>query len=116
MFISLLVMVSIDKKNINDIKNGILKNTEINNIVYLNKYDNCYIVVDKEYLYLLNSDYEEVSKIMVSMMAKNKDNYDIIYKNKTIMYMDNYMDGDVLIYNYYDIYTYELIETIKLGR
>ena len=115
LFFSMFIMVKIDNSNIDIIKKEILKNTDIKDIEYLNKYDNSYIVVDNEYIYLFNSNYEEITKLDNKIVADNKNNYDIIYKDKTIMYMDNYKNKDGLIFKYYDINTYELIDTIVVG-
>ena len=43
-------MVSIDNKYVNNIKRDIIKNTDVKNIIYVNKYDSNYIVIDKEFL------------------------------------------------------------------
>ena len=31
------------------------------------------------------------------------------------MYMDNYIDKDSIVFNYYDIYSYKLIDSIIVG-
>ena len=114
-FVFICVMVSIDNKYVNNIKRDIIKNTDVKNIIYVNKYDSNYIVIDKEFLYLFNFDYEEVYKINKKMLHDNKNNYDIIYKNNTIMYMNNYKSKEGIIFKYYDIYTYEVIDEIVVG-
>ena len=108
-------MVSIDKNNINDIKEDIIKNTDIKNIDYVNKYDNSYIVKDKKYLYLFNSKYEEIYKVEIDLLYDNKNNYELVYRNNTIMYMDNYKKKYGVVFKYYDIYTYELIDELMVG-
>ena len=115
LFISMCVMVSIDKDNINDIKEDIIKNTDIKNIDYVNKYDNSYIVKDKKYLYLFNSKYEEIYKVEIDLLYDNKNNYELVYRNNTIMYMDNYKKKYGVVFKYYDIYTYELIDELMVG-
>ena len=115
LFISVCVMVSFDKNYINDIEEEILDNTDINNITYINKYDNSYIVMDKDNLYLLNSSYEEIYKVKISLLYENKNNYDLVYRDNTVMYMDNYKNKDGLIFKYYDVYTYELIDEVIVG-
>jgi hypothetical protein len=71
--------------------------------------------MDNEYLYLFNFNYEEIYKIKKKLLYDNKNNYDIIYKDDTIMYMDNYKNKEGIIFKYYDIYTYEVIEEIVVG-
>ena len=93
-FISMLVMVSIDSKDILKLENEIKDNTSIDMVQYVNKYDGYYIVLDKEYLYLFNDLYEEIYKIEIEKIHKNKNNYELVYRNNTIMYMDSYTKTD----------------------
>ena len=108
-------MVYIDKNNINDIKKDIVKNTNIDNVLYVNKYGYYYIVKDKSYVYLFDSKYEEILKIDNDKIYDNKNNYELVYKDNSIMYMDNYINKDGLIFKYYDIYNYELIDEVLVG-
>ena len=89
---------------------------DVKDIEYINRYDNNYIVMDKKYLYLFDDKYEEIDKLDVKDIYENKKNYDIVYRDKTIMYMDNFKNKEGIIYRYYDIYTYELIDEIVIGR
>ena len=115
LFISICIVVGIDKNSISDIEKDVLKNTNINDIEYVNKYDNYYIVLDIDNLYLFDKEYKEIFKVERDKVYENKNNYDIVYRNKTIMYMDNYKNKDGLIFKYYDIYTYKLIDEIVVG-
>lgn len=115
LFISLLIMVNIDDKYNDNNTKIIEKNTSLNNIKYVNVYDNNYIVLDDENLYLFNSEYEEITRLDLSLIHNNKNNYDIVYKDKNIMYMKDYKKQRKIIFEYYDIYTYELIDTVVLG-
>lgn len=108
-------MVNIDNRYFNGLKKEIFDNTEINNIKYINKYDGYYIVKDNEYIYLFNSNYDEITKIKISLVYDNKNKYDIVYRNKTIMYMDNYKNKDGVVFKYFDIYTYELVDEVFVG-
>ena len=45
-FISMNVMIYIDNKYILELEERISKNTDINDIVYVNEYDEYYIVMD----------------------------------------------------------------------
>ena len=114
-FVSMWIMVSIDKNNMKDLYKEIEENTNIDDVIYVNEYDNNYIVKDGEYLYLFNDQYEEIYKIEIEKIYENKFDYEIIYRNNTIMYMDNYKNKDGVIFKYYDIYTYELIDEIMVG-
>ena len=108
-------MVYMDKNNINDIEKDIVKNIKIKGIKYINKYDNYYIVRDKNYIYLIDYKYIEVLKIDNKKIYDNKNDYELVYRDNTIMYMDNYIDNDGIVFNYYDIYSYKLIDSITVG-
>lgn len=108
-------MVNIDKKHINNIKDDILKNTKIRDIIYVNKSSEYYIVKDKNYLYLLDSKYEEVLKKEIKLLHENKNNYDMVYRDNTIMYFDDDIVKNRLVFKYYDIYTYEIIDEVIVG-
>lgn len=114
-FISMLVMVSIDSKDILKLENEIKDNTSIDMVQYVNKYDGYYIVLDKEYLYLFNDLYEEIYKIEIEKIHKNKNNYELVYRNNTIMYMDSYTKTDGIVFKYFDIFTYEMIDEVVIG-
>ena len=115
LFIGIWIVVGVDRNSIKDIENDIIKNTDIKKIEYVNMYDGYYIVIDLNNLYLFNKKYEEIFEVERDKIYKNKNNYDIVYRNETIMYMDNYKKKDGLIFKYYDIYTYELIDEIVVG-
>lgn len=108
-------MIGNDNKYYDKIKKIIEEECKIDNIIYINKYNDYYIVKDKEYLYLINSEYRIISEIDNNLLYENKEKYDIIYDDEVFMYMDDeYIDNGV-IYRYYDIYSYELINEIKVG-
>ena len=114
-FILILGMVRNNDKNYNKMIKEIENNTLVKEVVYVNKYNNYFIVEDNEYLYLINNKYEIISEIDINLLYKNSKNYDIIYKDERFMYMeDNYKDGK-LYYKYYDIYNYSLIDEIMVG-
>lgn len=114
-FILILGMVRNNDKNYNKMIKEIENNTLVKEVVYVNKYNNYFIVEDNEYLYLINDKYEIISEIDINLLYKNSKNYDIIYKDERFMYMeDNYKDGK-LYYKYYDIYNYSLIDEIMVG-
>ena len=114
-FISMLVMVSIDSKDVLKLEDEIRDNTSVDMVQYVNKYDGYYIVLDKEYLYLFNDLYEEIYKIEIEKIHKNKNNYELVYRNNTIMYMDSYTKTDGIVFKYFDIFTYEMIDEVVIG-
>ena len=111
----IMFMIGNNNRYYDKIKKIIEEECKIDNIIYINKYNDYYIVMDKEYLYLINSEYRIISEIDNNLLYENKEKYDIIYDDEVFMYMDDeYIDNGV-IYRYYDIYSYELIDEIKVG-
>jgi len=86
----------------------------IDNIKYINKYDNKYVLVDDEYLYLFDYDYRNIISISADKICE-KINFDIIYRNEEFQYLNDYYLDNNLIYEYYNVYNYKLIEKIVLG-
>ena len=105
--------------NNNSYEDKMIKNVSIKcnieDIKYINKYNDYYIVIDDNSLYLIDSNYKIISEIDINLLYENTKNYDIIYRNGKLLYSDDiYKDGN-LIYRYYDIYSYEMIDEILIG-
>lgn len=116
LFTCVCIIIGVDKNYIKNMEKNISKKTNVKNIEYINKYDGYYIVMDLENLYLFDKDYQEIFSAVVDSLHKNKNDYDIIYKDMKVMYMDNYKSKkEGVIFKYYDIYTYELIDEIVIG-
>ena len=115
LFLLVVGMLSNDKHYEKNMIKNITKETKIKDIKYINKYDNYYIVMDKESLYLINDKYKIISELNKKLLYDNKKKYDIIYKDNIFMYFNDYIEDDKLIYEYYDIYTYKLLDKIVLG-
>ena len=114
-FIFIIYMDNNDNRYDDKIKKDITDKTDIKAIKYINKYDNYYIVADNNYVYIINNDYNELIRKDISLLHDNDNKYDIIYKDDYIMYFNNYMKDNVLVYEYYDINTYELIDRVFVG-
>ena len=114
-FIGMFIMVCIDGRYLNGVEMDIVKNTNIKDIEYIIRYGNGYIVMDLDYLYLFNDKYEELDKLELEKIYNNKNSYDIVYRDKTFMYMDNYKNKDGVMFKYYDIETYEEIDEVMVG-
>ena len=110
------IVIHNDNKYINKIKNNVYKHTEIDDIEYVNKYDDYYIIKDDKYVYVFDKKYNEIVKIDNILIYENIKNYDIIYKDGIVMYMHEYYKKNVLYYDYYDLYKYTLINTVSLGE
>lgn len=114
-FILISYMVYVDKKDSNNLNDMIVKKTDIKQYNYINKYDNYYIVLTNDYLYLYDNSFLELLKVDTTLIYKNNKNYDIIYDGNQLMYFHEYMNKNNNIYEYYNLYTYELIDKIVLG-
>ena len=108
-------MVDNDNKYNNKIINKIINKNDIKEIDYINEYNDYYIVKGKEYLYVFDNKYNEIFKIDCVLIYENKNNYDIIYKDELLMYLNDYYKDNKLVYEYYDLYTYKLLDKIVLG-
>jgi hypothetical protein len=108
-------MVKINNNYIDKLEKMIYKKTDIKNIKYVNEYGGYYIVMDNDNIYLFNYKYDEITRLKVNLVYKNDNNYDIVYRDKTIMYMDNYENKNGIIFKYYDIHTYEEVDSVVIG-
>ena len=115
LFICMLIIINLNDNYIDRLKNNIYKKTNIKDISYVNEYDNYYIVMDNENIYLFDDKYDEITRLKVNLVYKNKNNYDIVYRDKTIMYMDNYKNKEEIIFKYYDIHTYKEVDSVIIG-
>lgn len=114
-FILISYMVNNNDKYIANLEKMIIDNTDIKLVNYVNKYGEYYIVSDKDNLYLVNMEYDIIFDIEKSKIHENSKNYDIIYKEDKLMYFNNIYDKDRLVYEYYDLYTYEIIDKVVVG-
>ena len=109
------LMVMIDKNNITDMREEIIKKTKIKDIIDVIEYDNYYIVKSNEYVYLIDFEYQEVFSIDINLMHSNDKDYDLVYRENMLMYMDDFKKKNKVIFKYYDIYTYEFIDEVVVG-
>lgn len=106
-------MIIIDRNNTNDMKKEIVKNTKIDNIEYVNKYDNYYIIKDNKYVYIYDLEYIKIVSIDIDKLC-NKD-YDLIYRDDMLLYMEDKNTKSGLVFKYYDAYTCELVNEVMVG-
>ena len=114
-FISILYMDYNNQKYISKLENRIIKNTNIKNIKYINSYDEYYIIIDDNNLYVFDDKYVELLKVDKILLHPNDKNYDIIYNDGRLMYMNNYYKDNKLYFEYYDVYSYEIINEVLVG-
>ena len=100
-----------DKRLIKEIEN----NTNIDNINYVNEYGDYYLIMDEDYLYLINNQYEVINRVEEYLLCDNNDNYDIVYDDNLLLYFKDISHDNVLEYVYYDIYSCELVDKVTIG-
>ena len=107
------IMVLIDKNNINTMLDVVKKNTNIDNIKYFNKYDNYYIIKDHKYIYIYDLDYNKIVNYDINKIC-NKD-LDLIYIDNKLLYMEDINTKKGLVFKYYDSFTCDLVDEVKVG-
>jgi len=81
----------------------------------LNKSNLYYIILTTKNLIVLDKNYKEILKEDIKKIKKiDKDN-ELVYRLNNVMYETKEINKDKIIYNYYDIYTNELIDTVEIG-
>lgn len=114
-FFFILYMICNDNKYLNNLKKDIIDNTDISSIRYINKYDGYYIVSNNDNLYLFDEMYNNILEIDLDLVHENVNNYDIIYRDSELVYLNDIKDGSNLAYEYYDLYTYEFLDRVLVG-
>ena len=101
------------EKIINNIKKNF---SQTDTIEYANIYNNYYIFTTKDKIYVLDDKYKEVLKEDLNKLAKNTNNYEIIYRDKKIMYENTIRSNNKVIYEYYDSKDYKKISSTNLEQ
>lgn len=108
-------LIYIEKTNKNNLEKLIKKNYADINLYYVNKYDGYYIFISDKNYGVLDKKYNEVMLLDKKGFCLKKDNYDIIYRKDELMYLEEVLKKNKLTFNYYDINTCDLIESISIG-
>lgn len=111
LFGMVIFITGIDNRDTKKLIKDISSNSQIDNIKYINRYGEYYIVLNDKYLYAINRKYKIISEVDKILLYENKNNYDIIYDNELFMYMEEVNN----IYKYYDIYSYKIIREVDIG-
>lgn len=111
LFGMVIFITGIDNRNTKKLIKDISSNSQIDNIKYINRYGEYYIVLNDKYLYAINREYKIISEVDKILLYENENNYDIIYDNELFMYMEEVNN----IYKYYDIYSYKIIREVDIG-
>lgn len=115
-FFFILFPVARNNKYTNNLEKEIKDNYEIKEeINYLNKSNLYYIILTTKNLIVLNKDYKEILKEDTNKIKILDKDYEIVYRLNNIMYETKEISKDKITYNYYDVYTNELIDTLVVG-
>lgn len=114
-FLAIFYVVNKNRNYEKDLIKEVQENYDIDNdIKQVNKYDHNYIIITEDKVIVLNSDYEKIKEEKITSIAKNTDNYTLIYKNNKLVYEKTILKDDKVVYEYYDAYTYEYIDNMIL--
>ena len=97
----------------NDIYGEIVSNYKIDeDIVYFNKSNNFYIVKTESKIIVLDNNFDNVYEIECSKILP-QDNYEIVYKDNTIIYEEIKRYENKIVYNYYSVLEDKLLDVIE---
>ena len=102
----------------NNLIKHVVRNYDIldSDIVLVNKFDNHYIVITDQDVIVLDNRYDEILVENLNKLSVNPNQYKLIYKNNKLMYENTILSDDKVVYEYYDAYSYTLINKIVLGE
>lgn len=113
LFFFIKVTVSSNYKYDNSIIEDIKENYELDsNIIYLNKFANYYIVKTSSQVLVLDNMYNLIFQDDVLNLFSC--DYDMVYRINKLMYVSSNVKGSSVIYNFYDVYTFDKIDEIIL--
>lgn len=81
-------------------------------VTYVNKYGNSYIVKTKDKVVVLDEEYKEIAKEELKNIKEL--DYALVYKKNKIMYQKSEAKDKDLIYTYYDIKTGKEIDKLEI--
>lgn len=112
-FVLSIILYPIIKNNkyYSNLINDIYNNTKIENITYLNKDNNYYIIKSNNKVIVLDLNYDEV----YSTSNFTDNDLDLTYVRNNLYYKERIRKDSKLIYKYYDIETNEEVFSSTLG-
>ena len=116
LMVPLIIIIYPVSKNNNyqkELKETIVKNTNIENITYLNKDNNYYIIKNDKEIIVLDLNYEEVYK--VSLGDIKEEDRELTYRRNNLYYVDKVREKDKLTYIFYNISTGEEEYSLEVG-
>jgi len=116
LFISRIYMVVNNNNYTKDLEHEILNNYKLEQeIKYLNKTNLYYIILTNKNLIVLDDKFNEIKKEDVNKIKQKNKDYEIVYRLNKVMYEKKIIKKQKVVYEYYDIYTNELIDTLEVG-
>lgn len=113
---SVFFVVSSNNNYLDDIEKEILNNYDLkDDIKYLNKSDLYYIILTNKNLVVLDKNYNEILKEDIDNIKLLNKEYEIVYRLNKVMYEVKNVSDNKIVYDYYDIYTNELIDSLQIG-
>ena len=116
LMVPLIIIIYPVSKNNNyqkELKETIVKNTNIENITYLNKDNNYYIIKNDKEIIVLDLNYEEVYK--VSLGDIKEEDRELTYRRNNLYYVDKVREKDKLTYIFYNISTGNEEYSLEVG-
>ena len=110
-FLTILIPPIKDKNYKNNLLDNIYKNTKLEDINYLNKYNNYYIIKIDNKVVVLDLNYEEVySKEIV-----RESDLPLVYRRNNLYYEEKIRKKNSLKYNYYSTDDESLVFSSTVG-
>ena len=116
LLVSRIYMVVNNNSYKKDLEQEILNNYKLEQeIKYLNKSNLYYIILTNKNLIVLDDEYNEIKKEDINKIKEKNKDYEIVYRLNKVMYEKKKIKKAKIIYEYYAIYTNELIDTLEIG-
>ncbi len=119
LFIMAIMVVTYNNdKYVINIKKDIVNNNsdiKLSSIDKVNKYKEYYIISNSHKIFVLDDKYNEVISYNTSSLYKEALNHDIIYDGNILYVISKVLDNSV-VYEYYDVFSGEVVSSLKVGR
>lgn len=97
----------------NKLKESIYENTDIKEIIYLNKDNNYYVIKTSSKVLVLDLNYEEVYSCEISQLVDS--DLELVYRRNNLYYEEKIKDNKKITYKFYDVKTNEFAYETSVG-
>jgi len=111
LFLAILLPSLKNKNYEKKLLNNITKNTSLENITYVNKDNNYYIIKVENKIVVLDLNYEEV----YTKESVRESNLPLVYRRNDLYYEEKIRNKDKITYNYYSTDEDKLIFSSHVG-